>query len=58
MTYDVVVGAADSLGRASVATADADDRERRAVQADKASDVPEDDAEQTQEQVARRRGGL
>ncbi len=58
MTYDVVVGAANSLGRAGVATADTDDGERRAVQADEASDVPEDDAKQTSEQVGLRRGVL
>ena len=51
-TYNVVVGAADGLGRAGVATANTDDGEGRAVQADEASDVPKDDTEQTEEQVA------
>ena len=54
-TYDVVVGAADSVGGAGVATSDTNDGQGRAVQADEAGDVPEDDAEQTEEQVARRR---
>ena len=57
-TYNVVVGAADGLGRAGVASANTDDGDGRAVQADEASDVPEDDTEQTEEQVARRRVGL
>ena len=40
------------MGRAGVATANTDDGERRAVQADEASDVPKNDTEQTEEQVA------
>ena len=57
-TYNVVVGAADGFGGAGVASANTDDGEGRAVQANEASDVPKNDTEQTEEQVARRRVGL
>ena len=50
-TYDVVVLAADSLGRARVAGADTDDGDGRAVEANEAGDGPEDDAEQTEQKV-------
>lgn len=54
-TYDVVVGAADGVGRARVASADTDDGDRRAVEPDEPSNVPEDNPEQTQEKRSRRR---
>ena len=53
-TYNVVVGAADGVRRAGIAGADAHDRERRAVQADQAGDVPDNDAEEAQEERHRR----
>ena len=54
-TYDVVVGAADGVGRARVASADADDGDGRAVEPDEPSDIPEDNPEETQEDRSRRR---
>lgn len=52
-TYDVVVGAADRVRRAGVAGADADHGDRRAAKANEARDVPEDNAEQAQQDVRR-----
>lgn len=53
VTHDVVVGAADRIGGAGVPTANANDGEGRAVQANEARDVPEDDSEQAEQEVAR-----
>lgn len=58
LTYNLSVAAADGAGSASVAAADADDAERRAVQADETSEVAEHDAEKAKKNVARRRGAL
>ena len=54
-THDVVVLAADGLGRALVAGADADDGDRGAVEPDKRVDALEDDAEQAEQE---RHGGV
>ncbi|KAJ8463749.1 hypothetical protein ONZ51_g10051 [Trametes cubensis] len=51
-TYDVVVGAADCIGRARVAQT-TDDSYGRAVQPDEPSDVPEDDAEEPEQEIPR-----
>ena len=48
-THSVAVVAADGRGGALVAGADADDGDRRAVEADQRVDGAEDDAEQTED---------
>ena len=48
-THDIVVLAADSLGGARVASADAHDRDGRAGEADKDVDALDNDAEQAEE---------
>ena len=56
--YNLSVGAADRAGGARVAATDADDVERRTVQADKTSEVAEHDAEKTGKDIGLRRGAL
>lgn len=53
-THSLGVGAADGGRRAGSAVANADDIDRRASQAEQAGDGPEDDAEQSRQQVSLR----
>ena len=48
-TYDVVVLAADNVGRASVARANTNDGDGRAAETEQALDALEDDAEQAKD---------
>ena len=57
-TYGVVVVAADGLGVALVAGADADDGDGRAVEAEEDVNPLHDDAEQSEKSRGRRRAGL
>ena len=57
-TYDVVVLAADRVGGARAAGADADDGDGRAVEAEHHVETLDDDAEQTEEERARGGGRL
>ncbi|KAJ8455410.1 hypothetical protein ONZ51_g12475 [Trametes cubensis] len=52
-TYNVVVGAADCIGRARVARTNTNYVDGRAVEPDEPSDVPEDDAEEPEQDVRR-----
>ena len=58
VTYDVVVLAAHGVGVALVASADTDDGDGRAVQADESVDGPEDDTEKGEEDRNDRVAGL
>lgn len=57
-TYEAVVVAADRLGRARVAGADADNVDRGAVQADEGVHVLDDNAQETEDRGGRGRVGL
>ena len=48
-TYDVVVVAAHSVGTARIASAHANDADRRAVEADEGVDILEDDAQEAED---------
>ena len=52
-TYDVVVGATDGVGGAAIARTNTNDVDGRALEADEASDVSEDDAEEPEQDVRR-----
>ena len=57
-TYSLSVGAANGVGSAGIAATNTDDAERRAVQAEKTSEVAEHDAKKTGKDVGRRGGAL
>ena len=57
-TYNVVVLAANRVGGALVTSADADDGDGRAVEAEKYVDALDDDAEEAEEERARGGGRL
>lgn len=58
MTYNLSVGAAHGARGTRVAATDPNNGKGGAVQANETSEVTEDDAEQSEQDVARRRGTL
>ena len=57
-TYDLGVAAADWTGTARITATNADDADRRAVEANQAGDVTQDDPQKTEEEVRAGGSGL